>query len=224
MRSYQERLDAFAEGRTFARMSRPIRNRADGWCDACGSVQARILFGVKDERSRKVYFVGERCLQQTAERGAIVRRFSKDNADEVYALRYARQDEAAAAAAVTPSPAAAVSPGILTALLVLAAPGRRLGAPPTCVSMRLEGEPASQTIALLQTWPALRRQLQTLGLDRASTEPEDQSTAAPTKASAAIQLTAETKPERPGSAPARLPRTGRRTPVHTDAAAGEAAS
>ena len=234
MSSYQERLDAFAEGRKFARMRRPIRNRADGWCDACGSVQASILFGIKDERRRKVYFVGERCLQQIAARGAIIRRFSKDNADEVYALRYERKGEGPAQAsstpvqaiaAVTPSPAeASVSSEILSALLVLAAPGSRLGAPPTCVSVRLEGEPASQTIALLQTWPELRRQLQAVGRDRASAELEDQSTTAVTKASASTQLTSESNTERPGSVPARFPRTGHRAAAHTDAAAGEVAS
>lgn len=58
MSRYEERLDGFAQGRRFALMSRPVRNRADSWCDACGSVQARILFGLKDEASEQVYFVG----------------------------------------------------------------------------------------------------------------------------------------------------------------------
>src|SRR5215831_4589368 len=88
MSSYVERLDTFAEGKRLARMRRPIRNRADTWCDACGSVQARVLFGVQDERTQRAYFVGEHCLQQLAERGVIVRRFCRQSAEEAYAVRF----------------------------------------------------------------------------------------------------------------------------------------
>jgi hypothetical protein len=95
---YEERLDAFAEGRRFARMSRPVRNRADSWCDACGSIQARVLFGVQEQDTKEVYFVEEHCLQQLAARGAVVRRFLQLSAEEAYATRCAARD------APTPTP------------------------------------------------------------------------------------------------------------------------
>jgi hypothetical protein len=179
MSHYQERLDAFAAGRRFARMRRPVRNRADSWCDACGSVQARLLFGVKDERSGEVYFVGEHCLQELAERGVVVRRFLRESAEDAYALRCASRGEATAAMAQTmPEPGQSMpvspesgepAPGTLTALLVLGAPAAMAGAPGKVISLSLAGEPAAQTVALLATWPDLRAQLLAIGLDGPST-------------------------------------------------------
>jgi hypothetical protein len=174
MSHYQERLDNFAAGRRFARMRRPVRNRADAWCDACGSVQARLLFGVKDEPSGEVYFVGEHCLQGVAERGVVVRRFLRESAEEAYALRCERRGEAPAAVdqdiprAEVPASGSSVTGGLLgslTALLVLAAPSTEVGEPGTVISLNLAGEPAAKTVALLATWPELRAQLLPIGVD-----------------------------------------------------------
>jgi hypothetical protein len=57
MSRYDERLEEFVRGRRFARMSKPVRNRADVWCDACGSMQARVLFGIRDESSAQVFLL-----------------------------------------------------------------------------------------------------------------------------------------------------------------------
>ncbi len=234
MADYQERLDAFAEGRKFARMSRPIRNRADGWCDACGSVLARVLFGIRDERSREVYFVGERCLQQLAERGAIVRRFSKENADEAYSARYERQDRdtatttAAHIHAVPPTKASPVAPPVrpdrLTALLVLAAPASDIGMPPRCLSLHLDGEPASRTITLLQSWPALRQQIESLGLDRTLEQGAGDDLTTPPATSSADQPGANGALERTGSAHIQHPRSDRRPLSRTEPVSPEETS
>lgn len=47
--SYEKKLDEFVEGKTFSRLPRPVRDRADAWCDACGSLEPRLLFGLKEE-------------------------------------------------------------------------------------------------------------------------------------------------------------------------------
>ncbi len=160
MSSYQERLDAFAEGKRLARMSRPLRNRADAWCDACGSVQARVLFGVKDERTQRVYFVGEHCLQQLAERGAVVRRFCKQSAEEAYAARFDRRDAttptgaaagSGAPSAADPSVRAAEGTGGLTAYLVIApADGTQPGSRARIVPLRLDDSSMDSVRNLIQ--------------------------------------------------------------------------
>jgi hypothetical protein len=167
MSRYEERLDAFARGRRFARMSRPVRNRADSWCDACGSVQARVLFGVQEEQSKAVYFVGEHCLQELAARGAIVRRFLRLSAEEAYAARCdGRADPTPIASSGTEEPGAAGplgqgdGPESLLAYLILAAPGRRQ-AP---LVLPLDEGAARRALDALGDAPGVRKQLRDLGL------------------------------------------------------------
>jgi hypothetical protein len=164
MSRYEERLDAFVRGRRFARMSRPVRNRADSWCDACGSVQARVLFGVQEEVSKAVYFVGEHCLQELAARGAIVRRFLRLSAEEAYAARCeGRADatpEIAEGTLAADSPGQADEPESLLAYLILATPGRRQ-AP---LVLPLDVGATRQALDSLGDAPGLRRQLRDLGL------------------------------------------------------------
>jgi hypothetical protein len=174
MSRYEERLDAFAEGRRFARMSRPVRNRADTWCDACGSVQARVLFGLKDERSEQVYFVGEHCLQELAERGVIVRRFLRQRAEAAYAVRCERRQAAVSRETPTGEDARSVAAEgstegaggtqALAAFLVIAASEGGSDACPIVVPMSLGGAPAERALALLRAWPGLAKQLLALSL------------------------------------------------------------
>jgi hypothetical protein len=162
---YEERLDAFAQGRRFARMSRPVRNRADSWCDACGSIQARVLFGVQEQDTKEGYFVGEHCLQELAARGAVVRRFLRVSAEEAYATRC----EARAAFTRAPAspaleqPAEPASPSgtadqpALAAFLVLAAP--RLSSSPLIFPLHLGDDTAELALDALRDWPRLVKRL-----------------------------------------------------------------
>ena len=84
MDQYQQRLDEFAPGKELVRLSRPVRDRANSFCDACGSIQPRVLFAVKELSSDHCYFVGRSCLQELARRGAILRRFGKENGQVAY--------------------------------------------------------------------------------------------------------------------------------------------
>ena len=84
MGQYQQRLDEFARGKELVRLSRPVRDRADSFCDACGSNQPRVLFALKETGSDRCYFVGRSCLQELARRGAILRRFGKERGQVAY--------------------------------------------------------------------------------------------------------------------------------------------
>ena len=86
MNTYEQKLAEFAEGKKFQRLARPIRDRADGVCDACGSPQPRTLHVLKDEHSSRYYMVGHSCLSQLARRGALVRRYGKESAHEACKL------------------------------------------------------------------------------------------------------------------------------------------
>ena len=78
MTSYESRIDQFAKGKTFVRLSKPVRDRADFACDACQSTRPRNLYALQDEGSRRYYFVGETCLKELVRRKLVVRRFSRE--------------------------------------------------------------------------------------------------------------------------------------------------
>ena len=102
MATYEQRLAAFVKGRQFTRLSRPIRDRADAVCDACGSTQARTLFALKDEESGRYAFVGDTCLREMTRLGVILRRFGKDAAREAYEREMAQRAEEVGATPATP--------------------------------------------------------------------------------------------------------------------------
>ncbi|MFC1999212.1 hypothetical protein ACFLXE_00450 [Chloroflexota bacterium] len=88
---YEKKLEEFIEGKTFIRLSRPVRNRADAWCDACGSLEPHILFGLSDESTDRYFFVGAECLKEISQRGAIQRRYCRENAEVAFAQEMARR-------------------------------------------------------------------------------------------------------------------------------------
>ena len=73
MPTYEQKLAEFAQGKRLLRLARPIRDRADAFCDACGSTQPRTLYALEDLDSERHYFVGDTCLKELAKRGAILR-------------------------------------------------------------------------------------------------------------------------------------------------------
>ena len=73
MPTYEQKLAEFAPGKRLLRLARPIRDRADAFCDACGSIQPRTLYALEDLDSERHYFVGDTCLKELAKRGAILR-------------------------------------------------------------------------------------------------------------------------------------------------------
>ena len=84
MASYEEKLTSFARGKRLLRLPRPIRNRADAFCDACGSTLPRTLFALKDIESGRYYFAGANCLKELASQGIILRRFGKESGQAAY--------------------------------------------------------------------------------------------------------------------------------------------
>ena len=84
MPSYEQKINSFAEGKSLLRLARPIRNRADAFCDACGSAQARKLYALADLETGRHYFVGETCLKELAKRGVVSRRFGRESGKVAY--------------------------------------------------------------------------------------------------------------------------------------------
>jgi hypothetical protein len=174
MSGYEERLAAFAGDQRFARMSQPVRNRADAWCDACGSVQARLLFGLKAEQGGEVYFVGQNCLQALSERGAIVRRFSRESAAQAYAARCDSraaptdgakpEDKLAATSALSSATPKAAGPISVAAILLFAGPSAELLGAPGGAVMPLDQRAASHTLALLSACSEFAAQIQALSV------------------------------------------------------------
>ena len=93
MSTYEEKLNEFADGKQLIRLSHPVRDRADALCDACSSIQPRILYPLKDQDSGRYYFVGTTCLEELAKRGAILRRFCRDSGLAAYDSEMERRSQ-----------------------------------------------------------------------------------------------------------------------------------
>lgn len=99
MPTYEQKLDEFAEGKRLIRLARPIRDRADAFCDACGSTQPRTLYILEDLDSERHYFVGDTCLKELAKRGAVLRygrhsgRAAFENEMKLRAQEFAEEEE-----------------------------------------------------------------------------------------------------------------------------------
>ena len=84
MLRYEKRLAEFAHGKRLLRLPRPVRDRADAFCDACGSSQPRTLYTLKDLGSEGYYFVGDTCLTKLAKSGAVLRRYGQESGQKAY--------------------------------------------------------------------------------------------------------------------------------------------
>ena len=84
MTTYEQKLTGFAQGKRLNRLSRPVRDRADAFCDACGSTQPRTLYPLKELDTGRHYFVGDSCLKELMKLGAIPRRFARESGQGAY--------------------------------------------------------------------------------------------------------------------------------------------
>lgn len=84
MGAYEDKLDVFAKGKQLVRLPRPLRDRADALCDACGSTQPRLLYGLRDATTDRRFFVGQNCLVELTRRGVVLRHYGKEPAPKAY--------------------------------------------------------------------------------------------------------------------------------------------
>ena len=81
---YEAALRQFASEKGLARLARFVRARAGDRCDACGSTLPRLLFGLKDARTERCYFVGQNCLNWLLEAGLVARARFRQSAETAY--------------------------------------------------------------------------------------------------------------------------------------------
>ena len=84
MTSYQEKLTEFVQGKRLLWLSRPLRNRADAFCDACGSTQPRVLHVLKESSSGRYYFLGGTCLKELANLAAILKSYGRESGQKAF--------------------------------------------------------------------------------------------------------------------------------------------
>ncbi len=101
---YEERLQAFAEGKRLGRLAKAVRDPADGVCDACGSTLPRTLFGLRDTVSDRHYFVGQNCLAWLLETGLVARARYRHSAEVAYRREMEMRRNGADASTDEPSP------------------------------------------------------------------------------------------------------------------------
>lgn len=83
-RTYEAILEQFGSDKRLARLTRYVRAPKGGRCDACGSTLPRILFGLKEVRTQRYYFVGENCLARLLEAGTVARARYRESAKIAY--------------------------------------------------------------------------------------------------------------------------------------------
>ena len=84
MTTYEQKLTLFVQGKRLLRLQRPIRDRADASCDACGSTQPRTLYPLKELDSGRHYFVGDSCLKELMKLGVIPKRYGRESGQVAY--------------------------------------------------------------------------------------------------------------------------------------------
>ncbi len=98
--AYERKLDDFVVDKTFMRLSRPVRDRADAQCDACGSLEPRILYGLKEENTDRCFFVGAECLRKINQRGAVKRRFCRERSRTAFDIEMSKRQTEIGAVAI----------------------------------------------------------------------------------------------------------------------------
>ena len=101
---YEERLQAFGEGKRLGRLAKAVRDPEDGACDACGSTLPRTLFGLRDTVSDRHYFVGQNCLSWLLETGLVAKARYRHSAEVAYRREMEMRRNGASTATDKPSP------------------------------------------------------------------------------------------------------------------------
>ena len=124
---YEERLEAFAQGKRLRRFRGMIRNPKDPSCDACGSVLPSFLWGLREMDSERDYFVGQSCLAAISRMHLIERPFVRAGIKEAFerARGEATDDESKGQAEVG-APTKDESPAVLAQRLDSTADARAL--------------------------------------------------------------------------------------------------
>ncbi len=91
MLTYEQRLAEFAQGKRLLRLPRPVRDRADAFCDACGSSQPRTLYVLKDLSRDRYHFVGDTCLTRLAKSGAVLKSYGRESGQKAYESEMAQR-------------------------------------------------------------------------------------------------------------------------------------
>ncbi len=84
MPTYEQKLDGFSQGKRLLRLPRLLRDRADAYCDTCGSSQPRTLYTIKDLESERYFFVGDTYLKELTKRGAVLRRYGRESGQKAF--------------------------------------------------------------------------------------------------------------------------------------------
>ena len=92
---YETALQEFARDKRLARLARFVRARPDDHCDACGSTLPRLLFGLKDAKTERCYFVGQNCLNWLLEAGRVARARFRHSSEIAYEreMKLRREEE-----------------------------------------------------------------------------------------------------------------------------------
>ena len=82
--TYEDRLQAFAQGKRLRRFRGMLRFPCDTTCDACGSALPNYLYGLRDMEARRDYFVGANCLTRLSQMLVLERPFVRANITSAY--------------------------------------------------------------------------------------------------------------------------------------------
>jgi hypothetical protein len=99
---YETALAEFAHGKRLARLAKFVRAQSGDRCDACGSTLPRLLFGLKDVRTERFYFVGQNCLAWLLKAGLVARARFRESAAKAYENEFRLRHNGQAAETIAP--------------------------------------------------------------------------------------------------------------------------
>ena len=91
--NYEERLEAFAEGKWLRRFRGYLRSPGDTTCDACGSSLPSYLHALRDVGASRDYFVGGNCFVRLWQSGVIERPYVRASIATAYLKARGKRDE-----------------------------------------------------------------------------------------------------------------------------------
>jgi hypothetical protein len=82
--SYQDKLDDFSRGKSFAKLRGGVPNSRGEPCEACGSGQPGTLFGIRELLTGLDHFVGYNCLRELMRKKAVLQGRVRETTEEAF--------------------------------------------------------------------------------------------------------------------------------------------
>ena len=82
--TYEDKLENFCRGKSFLKLRGGVRNSTGELCEACGSGQPGILFGIRELLTGLDHFVGYSCLRELIRKKVVLQGRIRETSEEAF--------------------------------------------------------------------------------------------------------------------------------------------